>query len=82
MNNYTYAICSVATDLSNVDFGEVITTSADTSRRSLDGTLFLLKWKSTPEFITDGTITPSQTLNQTECLTLMKTAAWEAETLI
>jgi len=78
MNHYTYAICNVSSDLPNVDFSEVITTSADTIRKSIDGTFFLIKWWTgqTPVFVTDGTVTPSQELNQTQCLALMLTVEW------
>tara|TARA_R100000306_G_C4366123_1_gene137728 strand:- start:69 stop:329 length:261 start_codon:yes stop_codon:yes gene_type:complete len=83
MNHYTYAICDVATDLPNVDFSQVITTSAETIRKSIDETLFVIKWwdgvLNIPSFISDGTIVPSETLNQDQALTLMATAAWTEE---
>ena len=75
-NNYTYAICNVATDLPNIDFNQVGETSADTIRKSIDETLFVLKWVSEPEFVTDGTVTPSDTMDHAGALTLMATAAW------
>ena len=75
-NTLTYAICNVATDLPNINFNEVVTTSADTIRKSIDGTLFVTKWVFTPEFVTDGTVTPSQILNHAEALTLLATPAW------
>ena len=75
-NTLTYAICNVATDLPNINFNEVATTSAETIRKSIDETLFVTKWISTPEFITDGTVTPSETLNHADTLTLMATPAW------
>ena len=75
-NHYTYAICNVATDLPNIDFNQVGETSADTIRKSIDETLFVLKWVSTPEFVTDGTVTPSDTMDHAGALTLMATDAW------
>ena len=75
-NTLTYAICNVSTDLANINFNEVVTTSAETIRKSVDETLFLTKWIDTPAFVTDGTVTPSATLNHTDVLTLMATAAW------
>ena len=80
MNNYTYAICNVSSDLVDIDFGDVLNTSSATTRTSTDGTLFVLKYKTTPTVITNNTITPSQTLNHSECLTLMATAAWSGVT--
>jgi hypothetical protein len=80
MNSYTYTICNVASDLGDVDFSDVLNTSSATTRTSTDGTLFVLKYKTTPTVITNGTITPSQTLNHSQCLTLMATAAWSGST--
>jgi len=80
MNSYTYAICNVSSDLGDVDFSDVLNTSSATTRTSTDETLFVLKYKTTPTVITNSTITPSQTLNHSECLTLMATAAWSGST--
>ena len=76
MNNKTYSICNIATDLKNIDFSQVGESSASTIRRSLDETLFVIKYSSEPTFIKDGTVKPSQTLNHSEALELMSTAAW------
>ena len=76
MNNKTYAICNIATDLKNIDFSQVGESSASTIRRSLDDTLFVIKYSSEPTFIKDGTVKPSQTLTHSEALELMSTAAW------
>jgi len=71
----TYAIVNI-NDLSKVDFSQVGQTSADTVRKSLDGSMFVLKWEETPTFITDGTIVPLQILTHQECLDLMNTPEW------
>tara|TARA_R100000988_G_scaffold95431_1_gene61676 strand:- start:1032 stop:1277 length:246 start_codon:yes stop_codon:yes gene_type:complete len=76
MNNLTYAICNIATDLQNIDFSQVGESAASTIRRSLDNTLFVVKYNALPTFIEDGTITPSQTLTHAEVLELMATSAW------
>jgi len=39
----TYAIIAIA-DIDKVDFSQVDQTSADTVRKSLDGSEFVLKW--------------------------------------
>ena len=76
MNNKTYAICNIATDLKNIDFSQVGESSASTIRRSLDDTLFVIKYNAEPSFIKDGTIKPSQTLTHSEALELMRSEDW------
>ncbi len=76
LNNLVYAICNIATDLQNIDFSQVGQSSAGTIRRSLDDTLFVIKYNAEPTFIKDGTVVPSQTLTHEEALTLMSTPAW------
>ena len=76
MNNKTYSICNIATDLKNIDFSQVGESSASTIRRSLDNTLFVIKYSSEPTFIKDGTVKPSQTLTHSEALELMRSEAW------
>lgn len=78
-NNLTYAICNIATDLTNIDFSQVGESSAETVRRSLDNTLFVIKYNAEPTFIADGTVTPSQVLSHSECLELMATSEWSEE---
>ena len=75
-NNKTYAICNIATDLQNIDFSQVGESAASTIRRSLDDTLFVIKYNALPTFIKDGTVTPSQTLTHSEALELMSTPEW------
>ena len=65
-----------ATDLQNIDFSQVGQSSAGTIRRSLDDTLFVIKYNAEPTFIKDGTVTPSQVLSHSECLELMSSAEW------
>ena len=78
-NNKTYAICNIATDLQNIDFSQVGQSSASTVRRSLDDTLFVIKYNAEPTFIKDGSVTPSQTLTHAEALELMATPSWSEE---
>ena len=76
----TYAICDIATDLGNINFNEVHETNSSTIRKSVDESEFVIKWVegNTPSFISDGTVTPSETLNHADTLTLMQTAAWSS----
>lgn len=75
METDTYAIINI-NDLSKVDFSQVGQTSQYTVRKSLDGSMFVLKWEQTPTFISDGTIKPLQVLTHSECLDLMETSEW------
>ena len=74
-NNRTYTILNIS-DLSNVDFSQVGETSADTVRKSIDRTQFVIKYNSIPTFISDGTVTPIEVLNYSEVLALMATDKW------
>tara|TARA_R100001086_G_scaffold131067_3_gene68080 strand:- start:4772 stop:5023 length:252 start_codon:yes stop_codon:yes gene_type:complete len=76
MNDKTYAICNISTDLKNIDFSQIGESSASTIRRSLDDTLFVIKYNAEPTFIKDGVVTPSQILTHSQALELMSTAAW------
>ena len=71
----TYAIINIA-DLVNIDFSQVGETDQNTIRKSLDETQFVLKWNIEPTFITDGTVTPLQTLTHEQALALMSTPEW------
>jgi hypothetical protein len=44
-----YAIIKI-NDLDNVDFTQIGETSVDTIRKSLDETMFVLKWETMPDF--------------------------------
>ena len=70
-----YAIIQ-ATDLSKIDFDQIGETSADTLRYNLAGTEFIIKWNTTPTFITDGSVVPVAELTHEEALALMATAEW------
>jgi len=71
----TYAIINIA-DLPNIDFSQVGETNENTIRKSLDESQFVLKWNSTPSFISDLTVIPVQILTHLEAVALMATEAW------
>lgn len=71
----TYAIINIA-DLSNIDFSQVGETSENTIRKSVDQSQFVIKYNTIPSFISDGTVTPLQTLTHSEALALMLTLEW------
>ncbi len=74
----TYAIINIA-DLSNIDFSQVGETDETTIRKSLDDSQFVLKWNTTPSFISDNTVVPVEELTHDEALVLMATPAWSEE---
>ena len=74
-----YATISID-DLAKIDFSQISETSADTIRKSLDLTQFVLKWKNEPTFIKDGEVTPIEIYTHAEVLVLMASDKWsEAE---
>ena len=70
------SLCDIATDMSKVDFSQVPENSGQTVRRSLDNTLFIIKWGPEPTFITTGIITPSKIMTHQEALAEMQTPEW------
>ena len=70
-----YAIINTS-DLANIDFSQIGETSADTLRYNLAGTEFVIKWNTTPTFISDGSVVPVSELTHEEALALMATAEW------
>ena len=80
-NNLTYAICDIAIDMAKVDFSQVSQTRGLTCRRSLDDTLFVIKYPTgkVPTFINTGIVTPSETLDHQDCLALMATPEWSEQ---
>ena len=70
-----YAIIDI-NDLDNIDFTQIGETSSETIRKSLDGNMFVIKWKTEPDFIKDDVVIPLQVLTHEECLELMNTSEW------
>jgi hypothetical protein len=75
-----YATINIA-DLPNIDFSQIGETDENTIRKSLDDTLFVIKWfnEHEPSFIADGTVVPVQTLTHSEALVLMASPEWSEE---
>lgn len=76
-NGLTYVIFSV-TELSLIDFTQVLQTSAETCRRSVDETLTVVKWDSAagvPSSVS-SLISKSQYYTHDEILAIMSTPAW------
>ena len=74
-NNLTYVIFNVS-ELNTIDFSQVLQTSAETCRLSVDGTQTLVKWQgSTPSSVLALT-TKGPYLTQDEILVIMETSEW------
>jgi hypothetical protein len=75
-----YATINIA-DLPNIDFSQIGETDENTIRKSLDDTLFVIKWfnEHEPSFIADGSVVPVQTLTHSEALVLMASPEWSEE---
>ena len=76
-SNRTYAFANTST-LGSVDFSQVMETSANTIRKSLDNSQFILKWytENRPSFITDGSVTLTWSGSHSDCLTQLNSSFW------
>ena len=70
----TYVILD-ASEVGNVDFDQVIQTSADKLRYSLDGSKFVVKYEGTQPFFLLG----KTEYTHEEILPIMQSAEWTAE---
>jgi len=74
----TYAFLNTS-DIGSVDFSQVMNTSADMVRKSVDESQFILKWSTTqwPSFITpSGSISPVWQGSYTECMNNLTSSFW------
>ena len=68
-----------SSELSKVDFSQVLETSASTVRKSLDETKTFIKWEGdTPSFVSNLTSTEGP-YTQSEIRTILHTDAWVSE---
>lgn len=74
-NNLTYVIFDV-TELNTVDFSQVLQTSAETCRLSIDGTQTLVKWEGSVPSSVAALTTKGPYLSQDEILVIMETSEW------
>jgi len=75
----TYSIIKIE-DLPLIDFNEVFEKSAQTLTKSLNESLFVIKYNFEPSFIASGEVIPEQILTHSECVELMQTSAWSEPT--
>ncbi len=73
----TYAFANTL-DIGSVDFAQVMETSADTVRKSIDESQFILKWYTAnePSFITNGSVTLAWSGTHAECLNQLTSSFW------
>ena len=77
-NNKTYAIAPIA-ELNNVDYSQVDQTSADTVRKNIAETEFVLKWVGDMPSSVSAIIPTIPTYNHEDILALMATSIWTPE---
>jgi len=71
----TYATIRIA-DLGLIDFSQIHETSAETIRKSIDESEFVIKYDAVPSFISDGSVDILQAMNHEEALQLMASEEW------
>jgi len=76
-SNRTYAFANTS-DIGSVDFVQVMETSANTVRKSVDESQFILKWYTAnePSFITNGSVTLAWSGTHAECLNRLTSSFW------
>ena len=79
-SNRTYAFANTA-DIGNVDFSQVMETSATTVRKSIDESQFVLKWYTAnqPTFIANGSVTLTWSGTHTDCLEKLAGTDWTSD---
>tara|TARA_B110000285_G_scaffold48294_1_gene54622 strand:+ start:16 stop:267 length:252 start_codon:yes stop_codon:yes gene_type:complete len=75
----TYATINIS-DIGLIDFSQIDQTSANTVRKNIAETEFIIKWEegNALTFITDGSVVPLQTLTLSEILALVETPEWSS----
>lgn len=78
MENYTdrnFMIFNVS-ELNDIDFNEVLETSSDTVRKSVDGTKTFVKWEGTIPTCVSNLTTKEGPYTYSEILTILSTSNW------
>lgn len=76
-DNRQYVIFDVS-ELSKIDFNQVLETSAETVRRSVDGTKTFVKWEGSVPACVESLMTKGEYLTYEEILAIMSTEEWTA----
>jgi len=79
MNNRKYMIFNMS-EVDNIDFSQVMETSKDTLRKSIDNTKSLVKWvgDSTPLSI-DNLTTKEGPYNHDQIITILSSSEWVSD---
>lgn len=75
-----YVIFNV-NELDKIDFNQVYETSAETVRKSVDGTLTFVKWSGDIPPCVESLTTKGEILTHEEILTILSTDAWNTPIL-
>lgn len=84
MNNYTdrnFMMFNVS-ELNNIDFNQVLETSSDTVRKSVDGTKTFVKWEGDTPTCVSNLTTKEGPYTYSEILTILATSAWTDPNLL
>jgi len=75
--NRTYAFANTS-DIGSVDFTQVMETSSETVRKSVDESQFIIKWYTAnePTFIADETVTLAWSGSHANCLIELNSEFW------
>ena len=76
--NRTYAFIN-SSDTGSINYSEVVQNSENALRKSVDGSLVLLKWETAnwPSFISpSGSVTPTWQGTHSECITQLTSSTW------
>ena len=76
-SNRQYVIFDVS-EIDSIDFTQVLETSADTVRRSVDGTKTFVKWEGNVPSSVEALTTKGDYLTYEEILSIMATEEWSA----
>jgi hypothetical protein len=63
-------------ELTNIDFNQVLETSSDTVRKSVDGTKTFVKWEGTTPTCVSNLTTKEGPYTYGEILTILSTSTW------
>lgn len=74
-NERQYVIFSI-TELDQIDFNQVLETSAATVRKSVDGSKTFVKWEKEVPSSVASLLTKTQYYNHQEILQILETAEW------
>ena len=75
MNNYTYVIVDVS-EINNVNYSQVLQTSADTVRKSVDQSKTFVKWDGNIPSCVENLTTKQGPYSYNEILQILATPEW------